>query len=120
MARVPGAIKMGSVGIGSGRGFETLFFFRSDAQPFRKLFMQTDFGAVRMLREVGELIGRRDIRCFGRSESQNFGEARQVIGILLDVETEILQRQAAVPDAFHERMLHAGCPDRFDRLADLC
>ena len=113
-------IEMGRVGVCCGRGFETLFFLRGDAQSFRKLLMQADFGAVRMLREVGELVGRRDIRCFGRAECQNFGKARQVIGILLDVEPEILQRQAAVPDAFHERMLHAGCPDRFDRLADLC
>jgi len=82
--------------------------------------MQADFGAVRMLREVGELVGRRNIRCFGCAERQNFGEARQVIGILLDVKTEILQRQGAVPDPFHKRMLHAGCPDRFYRLADLC
>ena len=83
---------------------------------FENCSLQANFGAVRMLREVGELVGRRDIRCFGRAESQNFGEARQVIGILLDVETEILQRQSAVPDAFHKRMLHAGCPNRFEPL----
>ena len=58
-------IEMGRVGVSGRCGLEKLFFLRGDAQPFRKLLMQADFGAVRMLREVGELVGRRNIRCFG-------------------------------------------------------